>query len=191
MIYTKGIRNAIQLAIETHEIYGKQKRKGKNIPYIVHPFAVGLTLAMIGGKEELIIAGILHDTIEDSINDKKVTVEKIEEIFGKEVASLVSSVTDDQTSSTWEERKERALKHIKDFSNDSVLLKSADIMSNVSEIKDDYDAIGDKIFEIFYSTKEKTLAVYEDVIDALILKYPESPLREDLEVLLRKINEMK
>jgi (p)ppGpp synthase/HD superfamily hydrolase len=191
MIYTKGIRNAIQLAIETHEIYGKQKRKGKNIPYIVHPFAVGLTLAMIGGKEELIIAGILHDTIEDSINDKKVTVEKIEEIFGKEVASLVSSVTDDQTSSTWEERKERALKHIKDFSNDSVLLKSADIMSNVSEIKDDYDSIGDKIFEIFYSTKEKTLAVYEDVIDALILKYPESPLKEDLEVLLRKINEMK
>lgn len=191
MIYTKGIRNAIHLAIETHEINGKQKRKGKNVPYIVHPFAVGLILARAGGKEELIIAGMLHDTIEDSVPEKKVTKEKIEEIFGNEVAELVSSVTDDQKSNTWEERKQRALEHIKDFSNDTVLLKSADVMSNVSEIKDDYDIIGDKIFDIFYSTKERTLEVYKNVIDALILKYPESPLKGDLEVLLRKIEEMK
>ncbi len=70
MIYTQKIQHAIRFAIKTHEGYQKQKRKGKDVPYITHPLTVGLILAKAGANEDVIIAGILHDTIEDSIEEK-------------------------------------------------------------------------------------------------------------------------
>ena len=81
MIYKPKIQHAIRFAIKTHEIYQKQKRKGKDIPYIIHTLTVGLILAKAGVSEDVVIAGILHDTIEDSIDKKKVTKEMIIERF--------------------------------------------------------------------------------------------------------------
>ncbi len=66
MILTPKIRSAIRFAIKTHEVDQKQARKGKDIAYIGHPLTVGLILARAGANEDTIIAGILHDTIEDS-----------------------------------------------------------------------------------------------------------------------------
>ena len=190
MIYTPNIRKAIRLAIETHEINNKQKRKGKDIPYITHPLIVGLILANAGAKEEVIIAGILHDTIEDSTEKNKVTKEMIFEMFGKKVADLVLSVTEQDRSITWEKRKKEALDHIENFSHDSVLLKSADIIANASETKEDYNREGDATFSRFGVPKEKTLEVYKNVAKALIKKWPKSPLKEDLDIVLTKIKKM-
>lgn len=191
MKYTQKIKDAIIFAIKTHEIDQKQKRKGKDIPYITHPLTVGLILACAGVNEDLVSAGILHDTIEDSIKEKKVTKEIIAEKFGQNVADLVLSVTEQGDSKTWEERKKEALDHITNFSNDSVMLKSSDIISNVSEIKDDFDKDGNKMFERFFASKEKTLEAYKKVATALLAKWPESPLAGDLQKILEKIEEMK
>ena len=190
MIYTPNIRKAIWLAMETHEINNKQKRRGKDIPYITHPLIVGLILATAGAKEEVIIAGILHDTIEDSTEKNKVTKEMILGMFGKKVADLVLDVTEQDRSITWEKRKKEALDHIENFSHDSILLKSADIVANASEIKEDYNREGNDTFKRFGVPKEKTLEVYSSVAKALIKKWPESPLREDLDVILTKIKKM-
>ncbi len=133
MIYTKKIQKAIRFAIKTHEGFQKQKRRGKDIPYIVHPLTAGLILSLAGGSEDLIIAGILHDTIEDSVVEKKVTKELLTEKFNDNVAQLVDSVTEQDKSLPWEERKNAATEHIRTFSNDSVLLKSADVIANTSE----------------------------------------------------------
>ncbi|MCX6747825.1 MAG: HD domain-containing protein, partial [Candidatus Nomurabacteria bacterium] len=127
MIYTQKIEEAITLAIKTHEIDEKQKRKGKDIPYITHPLTVGLILSLAGASEDVIIAGILHDTLEDSINEYKVTKEMIAEQFGDNVMQLVLSVTEQDKSLSWEVRKAEALEHIKTFSHDSLMLKSADL----------------------------------------------------------------
>jgi len=94
MIYTSKIQKAIKFSIKTHEVYQKQKRKGKDIPYIVHPLTVGIILASVKASEDVVIAGILHDTIEDSIPEKKVTKKMLIERFGKKVADLVESVTE-------------------------------------------------------------------------------------------------
>jgi len=134
MIYTQKIQHAIRFTIKTHEGYQKQKRKGKDVPYITHPLTVGLILAKAGATEDVIIAGILHDTIEDSIEEKKVTKEMIVERFGENVYELVLSVTEQNKKLPWDERKAESIKHIETFSNDSVLLKSADTISNVTEI---------------------------------------------------------
>lgn len=187
MIYTPNIQKAIEFAIKVHEIDMKQKRKGKDVPYITHPFTVALILAKAGAKEEVIIAGILHDTVEDSNDGNKITKEIISENFGEEVASLVMSVTENEKALSWEERKAEALGHIKNFSNDSVLVKSADIISNVSEIRYDYEKDGDKMFERFHKSKEETLENYSLVARELISRYGDSPLREDLDSVIKTI----
>lgn len=184
MIYTEKIQHAIRFAIKTHEVYQKQKRKGKDVPYIVHPLTVGLILASAGANEDLIIAGILHDTIEDSIDEKKVTKEMIVDRFGENVYKLVLSVTEQNKKLSWEERKAEALEHIKTFSNDSLLLKSADIVANVSEIIDDYKKVGDEMFKRFNAPKEKILKTQIDAMEAIIGRWKENPLFDDLNNLL-------
>lgn len=185
MIYTTRIQKAIRFALKTHEIYQKQKRKGKDIPYIIHPLNVGLILARAGASEDVIVAGILHDTIEDSIKEKKPFVpERIEERFGKNVLDLVLSITEENKELSWEERKAEAIKHIEEFSNESVLLKSADVISNLTEIYADFKDEGDKMFDKFNAGKKRVLENYMNVTKALISKWDENPLIEDLRGLL-------
>ena len=75
--------SAIRFMVKTHEVYQKQKRKGKDVTYISHPLTVGLILARAGAPGDGIIAGILHTTIEDSGRGKKGTREKREEGCGE------------------------------------------------------------------------------------------------------------
>lgn len=192
MIYTSNIKKAVRFSVKTHEVYQKQKRKGKDIPYVTHPLTVGLILASAGASEGVIIAGILHDTIEDSVTEKKVTKEMLAERFGEEVAALVASVTETDKSLSWEERKKEALAHIGTFSQGSLLVKSADIISNASELVDDFRREGEAVFARFNAPKEKILKHYSEAITALIGKWEESPLAEDLKSLaseLQKIGE--
>ncbi|EKE19908.1 MAG: metal dependent phosphohydrolase [uncultured bacterium] len=191
MIYTEKIQRAIKFSAKTHNHYQQQTRKGKVIPYIAHPLTVGIILSLANAPEDVIVAGILHDTIEDSIEEKKVTAQMLEERFGKNVAELVLSVTEIDRSLPWAERKSIALSHVKDFSFESALLKSADVLSNVSEILDDFQRYGLDVFKHFTATPKETLAVYVKMINALVARFPENPLQEDLKKLLEKIDVMK
>ena len=190
MIYTKKIQDAIRFSIKTHEVDQKQKRKGKDIPYITHPLTVGLILSRAGASENVVVAGILHDTIEDSIQEKKVTKEMLTEKFGVKVAELVLSVTEQNKELTWDERKTEALKHIGTFSHESLLLKSADVIANVSELASDHERDGNKVFERFNAPKEKILKANTNVIEAILRKWDGSPLSEDLKEILHNIKEM-
>lgn len=191
MIYTNKIQKAIKFSIKTHEVYQKQKRKGKDIPYIIHPLTVGLILAKIKSNEDLIIAGILHDTIEDSVPEKKVSKEMLTERFGIKIANLVESVTEKNKELSWEERKKEALLHIKKFSQESLLIKSADTISNASELIDDYNKNGEETFSRFNAPKERVLNNYLKLIDAIIKCWTNNPLVDDLIFInnqLEKIN---
>lgn len=189
-IYSPKMQLAIRFALKTHEVYQKQKRKGKDLPYISHPLTVGLIIAHAGGSEDLIIAGILHDTIEDSVKAKKVTKEMLEERFGDAVAELVASVTELDKSVPWHERKHEALLHIDSFSHESVLLKSADVIANNAELLEDYALEGDAVFERFFAAKEKTIGNTQKVIEKLRAKWPESPLSGDLEEMAERLQKI-
>lgn len=180
MQYTIKIQEAIHFAILVHEIDQKQKRKGKDIPYVTHPLTVGLILAQAGASEEVIIAGLLHDTIEDSTDSSKVTKEVLADKFGEEVAGLVDSVTEQNKSLGWVERKEIAHAHIASFSNDSVLVKSADILSNMTELLADYRREGEPTFDRFNASRAEIVGQYLSVMRALNKRWPESPLAGDL-----------
>jgi (p)ppGpp synthase/HD superfamily hydrolase len=187
MIYTLFIQKAIRFAIKTHEFDQKQKRKGKDIPYITHPLSVGLILAMAGATEDVIVAGILHDTLEDSIEENRVTKKIITDMFGQSVSDLVLSVTEQDKSLSWVERKAEALEHIKTFSHDSLLLKSADIIDNTRELISDYEIVGEETFKRFNAPKEKLLQNYAKTIIAIVDKWTGNPLVDDLNILLEKI----
>ncbi len=180
MIYTPKIRAAIRFAIKTHEVYQKQVRKGKNIAYITHPMTVGLILSQARASEDVVVAGILHDTIEDSAPHKKVTSKMIAERFGKRVAVLVDSVTEHDRKASWADRKREALHHIANFSHGSVLVKSADTLANVGDTIDDYGRDGEDMFTRFHASKENIIANYMAVMTALIKRWPGSPLVGDL-----------
>jgi GTP pyrophosphokinase len=79
------LEHAIDFATKAHE--GQQRKSGE--PYIIHPLAVAYTLADWGMDIDTVLAGVLHDTVEDT----DVTLENIEAKFGRDVAFLVDGVT--------------------------------------------------------------------------------------------------
>jgi (p)ppGpp synthase/HD superfamily hydrolase len=184
------VRSALRFSLETHEVQQKQKRKGKDIPYITHPLTVGLILARAGASDEVIAAGILHDTIEDSVPEHKVTHVMLKEHFGEIVADAVQDVTEVRTTNVWKEVKQQALEHIKTISGPALWVKTADVISNVSEILDDHAHRGDAMFSHFAAPKADFIANYRAVIDALLLQWtretPETsqnPMLVDLQTL--------
>lgn len=182
MIFTQNIQHAIEFAEQVHR---GQTRKGKGMAYIIHPLAVGLILARAGVGEEIIIAGILHDTIEDS--DGRITKENIEQEFGSRVSEMVNDVTEQDKNLPWEERKRLAREHIAEMSKDSLLVKSADTVQNLTEIGRDLEKEGDEIFERFNAPKEKQLEVYAKLVGAIASTWPENPLLPDLQAVLERL----
>ncbi len=177
------IQSAIRFSIKTHEVYQKQKRKGKDIPYVVHPLIVGLILARVGASEDVVAAGILHDTIEDSIPDKKVSRDMLAKKFGANVADMVVSVSEPSKDLPWTDRKKGALKRIETFSHDSLLVKSADIISNASDLIDDYEKDGEQVFARFNAPKENILRHYLEAITAIIERWEDNPLIRSLRMV--------
>lgn len=177
MKYTNKIQDAIRFATGVHQ---GQFRKGKDVPYITHPLTAALILSMAGADETTIVAGILHDTVEDCKPYGSVTRETIAGRFGEKVASLVEGVTEQNKSLSWAERKARALEHIASFSHESALVKSADIISNISEIRADLRESGKAVWSRFNAPKKDLITSYVRVCEALIARWPESPLAGDL-----------
>jgi len=186
-LFNPFLRSALRFSIRTHEVYQKQKRKGKDIPYITHPLAVGLILSRAGASDDVIAAGVLHDTIEDSIPEKKVTYEMLEERFGKTVADTVLSVTETDKAVSWKERKQEALEHIKTFNEASLLVKAADTIANVAELLHDHERKGKEAFAHFGSHMENVIKNYQAVMNAILMRWPEIPLADDLKTLNSKL----
>jgi hypothetical protein len=100
-------------------------------------------------------------------------------MFGENVAVLVQSVTEDAELS-WEENKAGMLSRVKEYSHDSLLVKSADLISNGTELMDDYREFSDEIFANFERPKDIQNNHYIHMVEAVIARWPESPLAEDL-----------
>ncbi len=163
--------------------HGLKERKGKQVAYISHPMAVALLLQKAGADEDVVIAGILHDTIEDT----DVTYEDIEREFGKDVADMVNHVTEQDKSRSWVERKQKALEHVSEMSEEAVMVKSADVLHNMTEQLEDYKIAGDSMFENFNAGKQQQLERYEKLVKALEDRYPQNPLLPELHTIFTEL----
>lgn len=123
------ILKALHFAAEKH---CDQRRKGANAsPYINHPIAVANLLSDIGGIDDpvVLMAAILHDTIEDT----DTRPEELEEHFGAAVRALVQEVSDDK-SLPKAERKKKQIEHTLHLSHNARLIKLGDKISNVLDV---------------------------------------------------------
>jgi (p)ppGpp synthase/HD superfamily hydrolase len=130
----------ILIALEFAAIRHKtQFRKGEEkTPYINHPIRVANLLATSGEENDrdLLIAAILHDVIEDTVNnpeDKEQLIRQIADLFGEEVLSIVNEVTDDKSLDK-NERKRLQIEQSSHKSEKAKKLKIADKISNVHDI---------------------------------------------------------
>ncbi len=153
------IQKAIVYATQKH---AGQTRKGGNIPYIVHPMEVMQILSSMGCSDNVIIAGILHDTLEDT----NATPEEIKELFGAEVLEIVEHESEDK-SKTWKERKQHTIDTLKNAPQEVRLVCFADKLSNMRAMWQDLNNVGEKLWDRFNAGKKDIAWYYKSVADVL------------------------
>ncbi|MFD1415254.1 HD domain-containing protein [Oceanobacillus jeddahense] len=121
-----------------------QVRKNSSEPYITHPIRVAERLEKEGCSDDLISAGYLHDVVEDT----DICIEEIEQQFGKVVAELVASHTEDKSKSWWD-RKKQTVDHLKDAPKEIKYLIIADKLDNLLELEKEHEELGDAIWKNF------------------------------------------
>ena len=154
-----SIHNAIVFACRAHD---KKYRKSTDIPYISHLMETMQILLDNKCSKEIVIAGILHDALEDT----DTTPEEIKENFGSLVLLIVQEESEDK-SLTWLERKQKTIEHMKTASIEVKLVCCADKLSNMRSIYTDLESIGEKVWERFNSTKENIKMYYEGIFSSL------------------------
>ena len=121
--FSPKLLQALEFASIAHK--GQFRKFPVNVPYISHLAAVAGILSRANFREEVVIAGLLHDVIEDT----NFSAEDISEPFGEEVLKLVIAVTENK-SLPWAERKERYLKQIEEAPEEAKAISAADLFAN-------------------------------------------------------------
>ena len=160
------LNKAIVFATEAHE---GQFRKGTHIPYILHPIEAAAIVGTMTTDDEIIAGAVLHDVVEDT----DTTVDEIKELFGKRVAELVASESENKredkpAESTWKIRKQETLDHLKTAPIDVKMITLGDKLSNIRAIYRDYYTIGDKLWQRFnQKDKKEHYWYYQGIADCL------------------------
>jgi (p)ppGpp synthase/HD superfamily hydrolase len=174
-IFTGRIEQAIALAVRAHD--GQTRKGDGELPYIVHPVTVGLVLSRYTDDEDVIIAGLLHDTLEDT----HVTEEAIAHEFGPKVRDMVKDVTEsDLPGLSWETRKVRYLRHLEAAPRGSLLVASADKIANLVAMIAAHAVQGDALWERFHASPAQRLAFYRQVHDVVRAAWPTCPMLQEL-----------
>lgn len=171
------IQEAFLFAYYAHS---QQKRKDSK-PYIVHPVEVAMELARNGAGEELICAGFLHDTIEDT----NVTREQLEQSFTPHVVELVTGDNEDKTKS-WEERKQAALDSLRRGSREHRMLMCADRLANLRNIRLGLAEEGDAVWSRFKRGRAQQAWLFRETTAALA-PLAGLPMYEELKALTEEI----
>jgi (p)ppGpp synthase/HD superfamily hydrolase len=153
--YSPKLYDAIALAARAHY---RQVRKGTEVPYIVHPLAVAGILIRANCPEHLVIAGILHDTLEDT----PVTLGEIRSQFGREVADLIVALSEPDKKAPWEERKEHTIAYLEQKATPDVLLVAvADKLDNMRAIREGLASDGEAFWLRFNRPRENQKWYYQ------------------------------
>lgn len=149
---------AVAYAIEAH---GTQARKGTAIPYAAHFLSVSALVLEHGGDEDLAIAALLHDVVEDCGTAHIVAIEAR---FGTRVRDVVLSCTDSMDlpghKAPWRSRKEQYLAHLPNATDDAALVSCCDKLHNARSLLTDLQRQGETVWGRFAGGKEGTLWYY-------------------------------
>lgn len=153
-------------------------RKGTDIPYVSHVFGVMQLVSQVTDDEDVLIAALFHDILEDV--PEVYSPERMTREFGERVVELVRGVTKDSTLSSWQDRADAYLAHLRKADDGSVLISAADKLHNLLSIHADLDELGDDLWARFNSGKERQMWWYRSVADLVLERLPGNPLGEEL-----------
>jgi (p)ppGpp synthase/HD superfamily hydrolase len=177
---------AFLFAAEKHKA---QTRKASTIPYLAHLMGVASLVLEAGGDEDLAIAALLHDVVEDCGGTPM--LKEVRRRFGKRVAHVVDGCTDAYTDPKppWRERKETYICHLKTADADTRLVSAADKLNNVHSILSDYRAIGESVWSRFTGGREGTLWYYRTLRD-VFLAHPRNRITRDFELAVSELDSL-
>ena len=160
VLNTRRFTDALTYATRLHAC---QRRKNTTIPYIAHLLGVASLALEYGTNEDLAIAALLHDAVEDQGGAR--TLKQIERRFGAAVAAIVDgcSDTDIVRKPTWRRRKEAYLTRLADESPAVRFVSACDKLHNVRALIRDYRAHGDTLWKRFNGGKAGTLWYYVEL----------------------------
>jgi len=141
-----------------------QTRKGTTVPYVSHLMSVAGLVLEAGGDEDLAIAALLHDVVEDC--GGAVMLKEIRRRFGGRVANVVDGCTDADLDPKppWRRRKEDYLKHLRTADADVRLVSAADKLHNARSVLTDFREIGEPVWERFQGKRDGTLWYYRALL---------------------------
>ena len=154
----KRLFDAIEYAAQVHS---GQFRKGVEVPFIIHPLRVAERLIRSGCSEELAIAAVLHDVVEDTSAE----LPDIRKRFGERIANLVDGASEPDKSLHWKVRKENTIEYLSTANKDELILSLADKLDNLYSIKQDIEQFGSYVWERFNSSRDDQKWYYESLRD--------------------------
>ena len=174
---------AFEFAAKKH---AGQVRKASTIPYIAHLLGVASLVLEAGGDEDLAIAALLHDVVEDCGGAPM--LREVRRRFGTRVAKVVDGCTDADTypKPPWRERKEIYLCHLAEADADTRLVTAADKLNNVRSILSDYRQVGEFVWERFKGGREGTLWYYRSLRDEF-LRHAPNRITRDLQLAVDEL----
>ena len=176
----------LDLAIRTAAwAHRHQQRKGTELPYIVHPYAVMSIASKVTDDEDVLIACLFHDIIEDV--PEQYSKDAMRDEFGERVVRIVEGVTKDDSLRDWRERSEAYLEHLGAAGIESVIVSAADKIHNLQSTLFDYELYREELWQRFNAGKESQLWWYQSVAQLVKRRLPDSPLTHELQVLTEKL----
>jgi (p)ppGpp synthase/HD superfamily hydrolase len=186
--YSDRINHALAFAAKHHD---QQVRKGTRLPYATHPANVALILTRYGCDDDTVVAGILHDVIEDCVNEGftgEALSQRIGDKFGSEVLATVLAVTERRTDGdgvelSSEDRKDDYLERLAQAGESALWVCAADKVHNGSTVLADLarTEFRETVWERFTAGREGTAQWYRAVHDRLHEVGFTAPIMEELD----------
>lgn len=182
------ISRAIIFAAKAHD---GMRRKQTATPYILHPVEAAAIAGSLTDDQEVMAAAVLHDVVEDT----SITIEEIEAEFGKRVADLVASESEDKRegeppSETWQIRKEEAVQFLRNTDNKDIkILYLGDKLANMRSIYKDWAEAGDSVWERFNQKEKSHHAWYYRSVAEAMPELKETPAWKEYDKLIKIVFE--
>ena len=177
------LQRAFRYAAEKHD---GQTRKQTAVPYLSHLMAVASLVLEAGGDEDMAIAALLHDVVEDCGGMPR--LREIRKQFGSRVANIVEGCTDSfgEPKAEWVERKKDYLREVKHADAETRLVSASDKLHNVRTILADYRKDGEAIWARFSGKKGGTLWYYRALSDEYQRRNP-NRITSELEIVVTEL----